>query len=80
MLDVEYIGTQQTIEPTPDQKGVRLDVYVDDGKGTVYDLEMQTTVSDELPKRDRYYQGAIDLGLIEKGEHYSKLKKSVNRM
>ena len=24
-----------------------------------------------------YYQGAIDLGLIEKGEHYSKLKKSV---
>ena len=28
-----------------DAKGVRLDVYVNDGKGTVYDIEMQAVTS-----------------------------------
>ena len=44
---------------------------------TVYDCEMQTTDSPELPKRSRYYQGQIDANLIEKGESYRKLKKSL---
>ena len=37
-----------------DSKSVRLDVYVEDDKGTLYDIEMQTTdYADpaELPKR-----------------------------
>lgn len=37
---------------------------------------MQTTTSKNLPKRTRYYQGMIDLNLIEKGSDYSDLKKS----
>ena len=77
VLDISYIGTQEIIDINADKKGIRLDVYVDDGNGTVYDLEMQTTLSSELPKRTRYYQSGIDLGLIEKGNHYSDLKKSV---
>ncbi len=61
---------------TYDAKSVRLDVYVDDGKDTVFDLEMQTTNPQNLPKRTRYYHGMIDLNLLEKGENYNKLKKS----
>lgn len=54
---------------TSDGKSMRLDVYVKDGDGvtvTVYDLEIQTTSQDDLPQRLRYYQGMIDLNLIEK--------------
>ena len=39
-------------------------------------LLMQTTENRNLPKRSRYYQGMIDLNLIERGADYSELKKS----
>lgn len=45
-------------------------------KGTVYNIEMQTTNPGNIPRRARYYQGMIDLNLIEKGEDYHKLAKS----
>ncbi len=72
-----YIPEQQkTIEILSDGKGVRLDVYVDDEDGTVYNIEMQTTIRRDLPKRSRYYQGMIDLNLIERGAGYKELKRS----
>lgn len=40
---------------------------------TVYDIEMQAVDTKELPKRSRYYQGVIDLQLIDEGQSYSKL-------
>jgi len=67
---------QKMIEITADGRGVRLDVYLDDENGTVYDLEMQTTLKKDLPKRTRYYQGMIDLDLINRGAKFSELKKS----
>ena len=73
---VEYPEEQKTIDITQDARSVRLDVYVKDGNSTVYDIEMQTVHEKGLPKRSRYYQGMIDLGLIEKGEPYTKLNES----
>lgn len=67
---------EKTIDITPDGKSVRLDVYVEDGEGGVYDLEMQVAPNKNLPKRTRYYQGIIDLNLIGKGINYRELKKS----
>lgn len=37
---------------------------------------MQTTENRNLPKRTRYYQGMIDLNILEKGENYRDLKRS----
>ena len=31
----------------------------------------------DLPKRGRYYQGLIDMDLLEKGNVYSELNKSI---
>lgn len=73
---VEISESQKTINMTYDGKGVRLDVYVEDDKHTIYDIEMQTSVQKDLLKRFRYYQGMIDLNLIEKGCHYSELKET----
>lgn len=67
---------QKTIEITSDGKGIRLDVYLEDAENTIYDIEMQTTEQKDLPKRSRYYQGMIDLNLIERGAKYKELKKS----
>ena len=58
---------------------MRLDVYVEDDKGTLYDIEMQTTdYADpaELPKRTRYYQAMMDMDVLNKGEFYTKLRKT----
>ena len=73
---IEYPELQKVINKHYGSKAIRLDVYVEDEAGTVYDVEIQTTVKKHLPKRTRYYQGIIDLNILEKGEDYSKLRKS----
>ena len=73
---IEYPKSQETIDIAADAKSVRLDIYVEDGKETVYNIEMQTTENRNLPKRTRYYQGMIDLNILEKGDNYKNLKRS----
>ena len=68
--DIVYMAEQKPIEITVDARGIRLDVYVEDEKETVYDIEMQPTLKSNLPKRSRYYQGMINSLTIcgEKGQ------------
>ncbi len=73
---IEYPQTQAAIDLSIPAKSIRLDVYVDDDEGTVYNIEMQTTNSNDLPKRVRYYHGLIDLNILEKGADYAELTKS----
>ncbi len=73
---IEYPRPQETIDISADAKSVRLDIYVEDGEETVYNIEMQATANRNLPKRTRYYQGMIDLNILEKGKDYKGLKCS----
>ena len=73
---IVYPQTQKTIDLSLRAKGIRLDVYVEDDQNTVFNLEMQTSDNRNLPKRMRYYQGVIDLNILQKGQDYTKLKKS----
>ena len=75
--DIKYTQRQKIFDSSFDGKGIRVDVYLDDGKDTVYDLEMQTTSSSALPLRSRYYQSSIDQSLLSAGDDYSLLKHSV---
>jgi predicted transposase/invertase (TIGR01784 family) len=76
--DIIYPEAEKTMEASPTQKGIRLDVYVVIEDGTIIDIEMQTTDKslDWLPKRTRYYQAMIDLNVLGKGKDYIELKKS----
>ena len=74
--DIEYLDYEETIQIALGSKSIRLDIYVEDDKNTVFNLEMQTTNYEELPKRSRYYQDIIGLKLIEKGQSYDILKTS----
>lgn len=57
--------------------GIRLDAYVNNENGTVFNIEMQTTKDmDELVKRARYYQAMIDIDLLAKGQDYEALNNT----
>ena len=73
---IEYPEDQKTINLSLDAKSIRLDVYVEDDSNTVYNIEMQNGHHKNLPKRTRYYQGMIDLNLLDKGMDYTQLKQS----
>lgn len=73
---IVYTDTQKVLDNTIDEKSVRMDVYVQDDKHTVYDIEMQTSDTKELPKRSRYYHSCIDKSQISKGEKYNALRKT----
>ena len=77
---VSTIISQKAVRVTNDSKGVRYDIYVEDDKNVMYDAEMQrlteNTVDRNLPKRSRFYQGMMDLNILEKGQDYNKLKQS----
>lgn len=77
IAQIEYPKSQETIDLSSDAKSVRLDIYVESGEGTVYNVEMQATSNRNIPRRMRYYQGMIDLNILEKGENYKNLKRSI---
>lgn len=73
---VTYIEPQRTMKSCFDTKGIRLDLYVEDENGIVYNVEVQTTRHRSLPKRMRYYQSAVDINVLSPGADYARLRKS----
>lgn len=73
---IEYLEEQKTIDISLDSRSVRLDVYLKDETGTVYNVEIQPSVSKELAGRSRYYQALIDLNNLEKGQRFRDLPNS----
>ena len=47
-----------------------------DEAGTVFNVEMQSANSENLPKRARFYQSAIDRSELPKSTHYEELLES----
>lgn len=80
--EISFADNQKTLRGTIEGKEVRLDTYVEDEERNTYDSEMQnrsssdTKIDPQLPKRSRYYQGMIDINILEGGSKYQKLKKS----
>ena len=76
--EISYPEREKTIEARTDSKGIRLDVYVEEkGTNRSFDVEMQVSNFDNIDKRMRYYQGLLDMDKLKRGQHYSKLGKSV---
>ena len=73
---IVVVETEKTKETGYDSRGIRMDVYIEDDENTVYDVEMQTGKKRHFGKRFRYYQGAIDVDIVRKGESVGKLKTS----
>lgn len=64
------------IEGNIENHAVRFDIFTKD-KNQHYDVEMQTTIEDDLPERARYYQAMMDVDSLESGKPYKDLKNSI---
>lgn len=78
IYSIEMSEIQKTVQNLPGYKSIRLDVYAKTAEG-IYNVEMQTTNNDCMPKRARYYQGILDTTSLYAGKKvkYKKLAKTV---
>ena len=70
------LNGEQTIEITPDGKGIRLDVYFEDDSSVMYDIEMQVESNKNLARRSRFYQNMMDSQALDKNADYLQLMDS----
>ena len=71
------LNGENVIQVAPDAKGSRLDVYIETEDGRIIDLEMQTSLLKEIPKRMRYYQSNIDLFNLNPNMRYEDLPENI---
>lgn len=75
---VECVNAQKILNYTFDEKYVRLDVYLRDGSGISYDLEMETAGSHSrlrlLPIRSRLYGSMLDAEEYPEGTDYQNIR------
>ena len=76
-MKLKVVLNQKAIQNNIFQKGTRLDIYAEDDKGNMYDIEMQLTKTRELVPRSRYYHCEMDGHQIATGETYEDLKQSI---
>ena len=81
LLDIEiqqikFLDRQKDFTDSYEYHGIRLDVYLKDEKGTVFNVEIQADRRDDLPRRVRFYQSGIDRGELPKGADYADLSES----
>lgn len=77
ITELEISEDQKSIRVKPWHKGIRLDIYVKDINGNVYDIEMQVFNAGDLPLRSRYYHSEMDSYQILRGQDYIELKASI---
>ena len=73
---IEYIDRQKDNTDSYDFHGIRLDVYLADQEGIIYNIEMQKVNQHDLELRARFYQSGIDRKALEKSADYTELKNS----
>ena len=59
---------QKVIRNLPGNRGIRMDFYVEDDRGRVFDVEMQKRNEGNIPKRTRFYQALVDAPMLKSGE------------
>lgn len=64
---LDKVHTEKEFRVSPKLRAVRLDVVGMDVGGKVYYTEMQQRNTGNLLKRSRYYQGQLDVSLLEPG-------------
>lgn len=65
----------------PKDHGVRLDIYLEEEDGEIFDIEPDNNSAQSLikalPRRVRFYHAKIDAGSLQAGDDYDKLKNVV---
>ena len=73
---ITVLEAEKVLKEKYESKGARLDLYVEDDDGVIYNVEVQTTNKRNLDKRMRYYQALLDITFFPAGADYNLLRKS----
>ena len=66
--EIHWKEGQKVVHNLPGKRGIRMDFYVEDTNGRIFDVEMQKRNRGNIPKRMRFYQGMLDAPLLKSGE------------
>ena len=77
--ELKYLDMEKNYKNNYWSKGIRIDVYVEDEKGSRFILEMQMRKLPDkaMNRRPRYYQSTIDYDFLNAGKDYDELGDSV---
>ena len=70
---ITVLNLQKTQKNSYEGKGVRLDLYCEDGNGHVFNVEMESRNKGPIPLRSRYYADSIDGERLKAGASYKDL-------
>jgi predicted transposase/invertase (TIGR01784 family) len=65
---IQWKEGQKVTHNLPGKRGIRMDFYVEDVEGQIFNVEMQKRNRGNIPKRTRFYQGLLDAPLLKSGE------------
>lgn len=74
--EVDYLDSQHEEWTGVRNKEIRMDSYLVESNGRLFDVEMQVTNRSVLPMRLRGYQSILDAGFLMHGEDYDDLRES----
>ncbi|EET58854.1 hypothetical protein BRYFOR_09142 [Marvinbryantia formatexigens DSM 14469] len=63
--EIQWKEGQKVVHNLPGKRGIRMDFYVEDVEGKIFDVEMQKRNRGNIPKRTRYYQALLDAPLLK---------------
>lgn len=66
--EIRWKEGQKVIHNIPGKRGIRMDFYVEDEDGRIFNVEMQKRNEGNIPKRTRFYQALLDAPLLNRGE------------
>lgn len=65
---IRWKEEQKVVHNMPGKRGIRMDFYVEEEDGRIFDVEMQKRNIGNIPKRTRFYQALLDAPLLKSGE------------
>lgn len=66
--EIRWREGQKVIHNLPGKRGIRMDFYVEDMDGNIFNVEMQKRNEGNIPKRMRFYQALLDAPMLKSGE------------
>lgn len=66
--EIRWKEGQKVVHNVPGRRGIRLDFYVVDENGKIYDVEMQSEKTGNIQKRTRFYKALLDSPVLKSGE------------
>ena len=70
------VAAERSMLFSKDFRYVRFDIYASDEIRVSYDMEMQNSHKEELPKRARFHQAEIDATFLKPGQNFNELPAS----